>query len=142
MRNSPSNFPGKFRRKILTPGKFRPSNPPPLLTLSDRAEIHKLRSPMAQELIREISARSDNSFPVFQKPRISYLINGFLSIRAHVNLKFLKLIEKLYLHTCKLLAQLVERETFNPRVKGSSPSRAVFFHNFKKILITPGQLII
>ena len=97
---------------------------------------------MAQELIREISARSDNSFPVFQKPRISYLINGFLSIRAHVNLKFLKVTEKLYLHTCKLLAQLVERETFNPRVKGSSPLRAVFFHNIKKILITPGQLII
>ena len=64
-RNSPSNFPGKFRRKILTPRKFRPPNPTPLLTLSDRAEIHKLRSPTAQELIREISARSDllyNSF--------------------------------------------------------------------------------
>ena len=82
--------------KILTPRKFRPPTPPPppLLTLSDRAEIHKLRSPTAQELIREISARSDNSFPVFQKPRISYLLNAFLSIRAHVNLKFLKITEK------------------------------------------------
>ena len=52
--------------------KFRPSNPTPSpLTLSDRAETHKLRSPRAQELIREISAQSDNSFPVFQKPRIA-----------------------------------------------------------------------
>ena len=51
--------------------KFRPVNPSPPLTLSDRAEIHKLRSPRAQELIREISAWSDNSFPVFQKPRIA-----------------------------------------------------------------------
>ena len=74
---APTKKPAKFHPPPTFPSwgksgrKFRPPNPSPPLTLSDRAEIHKLRSPRAQELIRVISARSDNSFPVFQKPRIA-----------------------------------------------------------------------
>ena len=74
---APTKKPAKFHTHPTFPSwgksgrKFRPPNPPPPLTLSDRAEIHKLMSPRAQELIREISVRSDNSFPVFQKPRIA-----------------------------------------------------------------------
>ena len=74
---APTKKPAKFHPSPTFPSwgksgrKFQPSNPNPPLTLSDRAEIHKLRSPRAQELFREISARSDNSFPVFQKPRIA-----------------------------------------------------------------------
>ena len=77
---APTKKPAKFHPPPTFPSwgksgrKFRPTNPSPPLTLSDRAEIAKLRSPRAQELIREISARSDNSFCVFPETTHSHLI--------------------------------------------------------------------
>ena len=57
---APTKKPAKFHPPPTFPSwgksgrKFRPTNPSPPLTLSDRAEIHKLRSPTAQELIRVV----------------------------------------------------------------------------------------
>ena len=80
---APTKKPTKFHPLPTFPSwgksgrKFRPPNPSPPLTLSDRAEIHKLRSPRAQELIREISARSDKLLPCFPETTHSHLMFMF-----------------------------------------------------------------